>query len=146
MERGFRTDAGPYVEFFWEVDIGSTIVGHLDNGPAAACCAWVGLKVRNIEGTQKWEFFVDYGANGTFTQIGSSTGQDANFGQGIPMGETGRRGGTRTGAMDEHKELRRKLCGSCSYSGWSTNSASKDTLSNWHGVLINDTRYEVVKD
>lgn len=90
--------------------------------------------------------FFDYPADGTWTQVGPSSGQDANFGQGVPYGETARRGGVNTGASDKHWDLKRKLCPSCDYFSWQTNAFAKDEITNWHGEYLTDTSYQVVKD
>lgn len=144
----WRQGAVWYHDFniFWEVGTGDMIVGHLANGPDIACCQWLKFKVRNIENSNKWEFFYDPGANGNWIQVGPSGGQGATFGTGIPMGETARRGGTATGAADEHKGLLRKTCGSCNYNDWSDNTNFDNDISNWHANRLSDTRYEVVKD
>jgi hypothetical protein len=131
---------------FWEVKIGSTIIGHLHNGPHFACCGWYGFKVENVPGTLRWKFFFDPGANGGWIQVGPSDGQNADFGQGVPQGETARRGGSRTGASDEHSALARKNCDSCTMQDWTNNDFRSDDISGWHGERISDTRYEVVKD
>ena len=99
-------------KFFYEADIGSTILGGFSYGPT--------------------------------TQIGSF---DATFNQGIPMGETGRRGGEGTGASDDHRALKYKLCNNgCPWEAWPTNYSYKDTISNWHGVFQSSDHYKVEKD
>ena len=131
-------------KFFYEVDIGSTILGGFSYGPVTSSGAWTGLKVLSTPGTDVWTFEVDWGLDGTWTQIGSF---DATFNEGIPMGETGRRGGEGTGASDNHRALNYKLCNNgCPWNAWPTNYAYKDTISNWHGVFQSSNHYKVEKD
>jgi hypothetical protein len=132
--------------FFWEVGYGDVIVCDLGCGPDFACCPWVGLKVVSVEGNSRWKFWVDYGADGGWSQIGPANGADATFFAGIPMAETGRRGGVGTGASDDHRGLKRKLCSSCGYSYWTSQTLYRDTISNWHREEINEHHYTVEKD
>lgn len=126
--------------------IGSTIIGHLHNGPHVSCCALYGFKVQNVTDTLKWKFFYDPNANGGWIQVGPAGGQDANFGRGVPMGETARRGGAATGAADEHKNLKRVACEGCGVAAWTNNVLHSDGISNWHSHKISDDHYEVHKD
>jgi hypothetical protein len=133
---------------FWETYVGETFTNGsgFNAGRAVACCSMTEFKVISIADTDKWTFFFDYGNSGTFTQLGPTDGAPAGFTHGIPMGETGRRGGTGTGAGDEHKNLEKKNCGSCAWINWRTNYQHADTISNWHYHYLDPNHYEVVKD
>lgn len=132
---------------FWEVIIGSTRIGDLGNGPTVDCCAWVEFKIESVPGTLRWKFYYDYGNNGGYRQVGPDDGVGANFGEGILMGETARRGGNATGAADEHQGLKRKVCSSCDYNFWQNQfQAHPNEITNWHYVKVNDHHYEVKKD
>ena len=54
--------------------------------------------------------------------------------------------GTQTGAADLHENLKRKMCGSCSWLSWQDNAFHTDSISNWHGHRLADDSYEVIKD
>ncbi|MCA1702226.1 MAG: hypothetical protein LC808_02720 [Actinobacteria bacterium] len=112
-EVGWHEDFSPlgFHQFnvFWEVGIGDIVVGHLENGPAISCCNWSIFRVEAVVGTNLWKFYFDYAADGSWTQIGPSGGQDATFATGIAEGETARRGGTGTGAADDQKTLKYRI-------------------------------------
>jgi hypothetical protein len=149
-EVGYHEDFGPSSSHtfnaFWEVGYGDTIICDLGCGPSIACCDWAFFKVENVDGTQRWQFFFDWGANGGYTQIGPNAGEYAAFGQGIPMGETARRGGNATGALDDHRELEKKLCSTCNYTPWQSNFTYSDSISNYHHTSVADDHYVVEHD
>ncbi|MEO8292073.1 MAG: hypothetical protein ABI635_02945 [Actinomycetota bacterium] len=149
-EAGWYEQWGPSASHlfnaFWEIGIGDTIICDSSCGPAIAPGDHVIFKVENVDGTNRWKFFFDYGANGNYVRLGPSDGTNANFGHGIPMGETGRRGGNGTGALDAHRDLERKTCESCSYTSWSTNSTFQDNITNYHRAYQAPDFYKVEHD
>ena len=128
---------------FWEVKIGDVVTGHLNNGQSINCCVPIELKVVSDPGTNYWKFWVKYN-NGTWTQIGPSAGQPAGFNMGSPRGETARRG-DNTGASDEHKDLQRKMCGSCAWGNWGSNYLATNEIPGWSSRALSNYHYEVYR-
>lgn len=150
-EVGWHEDwqgAGHQHNAFWEVGYGDTVICDLGCGPLIGCCDWTKFKVLNVPGTSKWTFHLDYGANGNFVQIGPPGGQTAFFVNGIPMAETGRRGGSLTGALDHHKDLIYNSSPSDPpiWAAWPDTILSGDNITGWHYRGIADDEYEVIKD
>ncbi len=73
----------------------------------------------------------------------------AGFEHGWAQVETGRRGGTATGAADEHKSLQYKTSDPTVWSPWSDNhetDCGNPCLSNWHYYRCSTTGYTIIKD
>jgi hypothetical protein len=142
----FGSGSTHHFKYFYEWRIGSTVMCGFDCGPGTTSGEWTGLKIVNVAGTDNWTVHVDWSSDGDWSRIGPAEGVDANLTQGIPMGETGRRGYEGTGAMDDHRILSRKLCESCAWEYWGDNEYHTDNISNWHGVRQHGHRYTVEKD
>jgi hypothetical protein len=128
-----------------------TIYGGFNTGPQLGFCADVAFKVVSVPGTNKWKYYLDYGNNGGWNQIGPSDGQSAGFNQGVPMGETSRFGGTATGASDHQHGLQKKQGETGSFTYWGSNEADfqytdNPFISNWHHHSLGVHDYEIIKN
>jgi hypothetical protein len=136
---------------FWEAQIGNMVYGGFNTGPVLGCCADVAFKVVSVPGTNDWKYYLDYGNNGGWNQIGPANGHTAGFDQGVPEGETSRAGGTATGAYDHQHGLQKKQGETGSYTFWGGNVldnqyTNNTPISNWHYHSLGVHEYEVIKD
>jgi hypothetical protein len=133
---------------FWEVRIGSALIGDLGDAQGISCCPVIRFKVEYHSDTDNWHFYWDRNADGGFNRVGASGGEYAHFSHGIPMGETARKGNTATGASDHQWNLRFIGCVGCSQSAWTSSSTYSNTITNWHVEYPpnSETEYTVAKD
>ncbi|MGZ4153204.1 MAG: hypothetical protein ACXVQ0_01850 [Actinomycetota bacterium] len=101
------------------------------------------FRVSNVSGTNQFNFSVDYGSG--WVSVGSCT---QTYSHGWAWGETGRRGGTATGASDDHKNVQFKNS-SGTWNSWPNNfetSCGNPCISNWHYDWCSQTRWQIFKD
>ncbi len=104
---------------------------------------FVDFKVTNIPGTNGFNLFADWG--GGWVKIASC---DNTFSHGWSQSETGRFGGTSTGASEEHKNLQFKTSGG-SWAFWGDNfetGCGNPCISNWHYWRCTATRFKIIKN
>lgn len=129
-------------EVFWE---GGDNFSHATCGPNVSYLLsagpFVDFRVRNIPGTTDFTTEVNTGSG--WLSVGSCNSM--NFSHGWAQGETSRRGGTATGASDDHKNLKyRNVSGT--WLAWDDNVQASDSISNWHYFRCTNTRYVTIKD
>jgi hypothetical protein len=120
-----------------------TYGGFLSTGTIIGPNKWARFKVNNVAGTNTWNFWYEDNVNGGgYTQEGGTP--NLNFSNGLAFGETGRVGDPGTGAMDHHENLIFKKCsGTCSWTGWGSNSQSSNGISGYYYQSIASDEYKV---
>lgn len=137
--------------WFWEAQHGTVVYG--------GCCeagsslnGWVGHNfgwrvAYHTDGN--FHFYLNSGTG--FTEIALPNGiswQAVGFKQGWPKGETGRRGGTDTSAVDNQYDLQYKYAASgASWTNWTNNSLpeNQDSIPHWNHAKVSDTEYNIVQ-
>jgi len=139
--------------YFWEAQNGNLVWG----GPCQGSY-WTfpqsAVKFRvahHTDGT--FHFYVDEGSGTGWVDLVTLGFPDdylGNFSHGWPKGETGRSGGTGTGASDDHWALTyRQGSSGSNWVDWSNNgtqNGAQDTMPGWHHCKIIDTRYKIVQN
>lgn len=148
VEVGYTDTVNGLGQEIWQIFIEGGINGNNATcGPSFSYLISPGrddkFRVTNVPGTNNFNLYVDYGSG--WVSIGSCTN---TFSHGWAYGETGRYGGTATGAGDDHKSLQYKDS-SGTWKNWADNheaACGNPCLSNWHYDWCSTTRYQVFRD
>jgi hypothetical protein len=132
---------------FWEAYDGLVYYGDAYDGPVVACCLYMGWKVWEQPGTNRWKYWIDTNGDGTFTQIGPLYGSDVGFSAGLAEGESGRHGGTGTGDYDHHEVMRyNTVGGDTGWKSWNGNDLDMGSIAGYHYHYLGLASYEIIHD
>ena len=102
------------------------LIGHTDR-----------FKVNNIDGSDDWNFWVDWDSDGGYVQLLTGPSQsdygcpDLLFTTGTARGEISVRGSS--GAADHQSNLRKKICNpSCAWSDWQSTQSDGGNIPGWY--------------
>ncbi len=142
---------GPFFFYFFEGNDGTggsftwggfANGGQVPNPPGNGTSYDGRFWLQHFGSATQFHMYVDWNHDGTIDDTAGSP--NMLFTSGVPRAETGRRGGTGTGASDHHFQLQYYSSGG-SWLAWPDNGLPQDGISNWHWQRIGDTAYKVVK-
>ena len=143
----YNSGTGHKFDWFWEAQNGNVVLGGFDIGNVSiSCCGAHSWKVLLVNG-YAWRFYHHAGNTGTFNDIGTGVAWDeVGFTEGIPEGETNRRGGNCTGMSDDHYTL--QFTGGNGVTGdWNNNTIDHyQNNPNWSWDRVSDTEYQTTRD
>lgn len=150
VEVGWTEERGLLItdKFYWFSEWGlnyTAMGGTAGSHPCPTVDEYDWWRTANVSGTTSWRLSMNCANDqfaGSWRLLDDFT--SLGYSRGVPMGETGRRGGSATGMSERMPELERKT-GSGSWVAWDEPKCYRDNASNWEFSYIYINGYETAK-